>query len=180
MSSWTKKELEEILRGNPLISIEEEPKRKKIDISGKVGRQLELEMLDKRYHELKKYREKVLLESEVQSNFVRWVRNNREFYRPLQSGFAVPNGGKRPMKTAVTMKKEGLEKGVSDYFFTRPARGYSGLVIEFKVKYNKPTEEQVEWLNRFIDDGFYCVVAWSEMDAQEITCWFYDLPRGLY
>lgn len=121
-------------------------------------------------------REKELLETQVQSNYIEWVRLNRLYVEVLRSCFAIPNGGSRPIKTAKTMKAEGMEPGVPDLMILSPSRGYAGLIIETKTKYNQPSEEQIEWLNRLARNNFYCVVCWSTASMVDITCWFYNLP----
>lgn len=44
------------------------------------------------------------------------------------------------------LKAEGVKKGVSDVLIFEPRGGYSGMAIELKVGYNKPSTEQKEWL----------------------------------
>ena len=179
--SWTQDKLNLALKSNPDL---------KMDIDTDVGKYIPEPVVKATQPHLPikseelftrhlKYREKVLLETVIQSRFAAWVRKHRPFYEPLMSGFAVPNGGKRPKKTAITMKKEGQEAGVPDYMILHPARTYSGLILETKTKYNQPTPEQIDWLNRLATNGFYCCVCWSTRDMIEVTTWFYNLPERL-
>ena len=57
--------------------------------------------------------EKVPEESEEQIAFVQWIKRNH----PTALFFAIPNGGKRPKKTAATLKAEGVSSGVPDLCF---------------------------------------------------------------
>ena len=179
--NWNQTDLDLKLKNNPDIELYVSHPLQAGKTKRMKGTQGELPLVTKKlYQELKEFREKDLSESQAQSNYVLWVRHNRGFYPQLSSGFAVPNGGFRAKKTAITMKREGAEPGVSDYMILHPARTYAGLIIEFKVKYNQPTEVQKEWLNKLATNGFYCAVCWSTVAAQKLTCWFYDLPNGLY
>ncbi len=178
--AWTQADLDLQLKKNPHLNLDigfdkPEYKVKKMAAQGELP--LVSEMLYQEYFE---FREKELSESQVQSNFFLWIRANKGYYPQLASFFAVPNGGFRSRKTAVTMKREGVEAGVPDILSLHPAKTFAGLAIEFKVKRNKPSDFQKEWLNRLAKNGFYPVVCWSLMDAQKITTWFYDLPKGLY
>ena len=47
-----------------------------------------------------------------QVNFVNWV----EYNYPKIKLFAIPNGGKRSIKTAIDLKSEGVKRGVPDLF----------------------------------------------------------------
>ena len=180
--AWTQADLNLQLKNNPQVTLD-------IGYGNLVNRQVKKAPIiqgefvletDKLYQEFLEFREMKLSESRTQSNFFLWIRANRGYYPQLASFFAVPNGGFRAKKTASIMKAEGVEAGVSDTMCLHPSKTYAGLVIEFKVKYNKPTDDQKVWLNRLAKNGFFCAVCWSTQDAQKVTSWFYDLPVGLY
>lgn len=179
MTGWTEADLNLKLKNNPQLEIdfnastlkkkrEAKPKQKELPLESD-------ELFERRF----KHRDKIRLESVIQIDFVKWIRRNRGYYPQLAAGFAVPNGGKRPPKTAKTMKAEGEESGVSDYIILCPARGKSGLVIEFKRQYEQPSDNQKYWLNMLAENGFHTAVCWSKRDAIELITWFYDLPEGL-
>lgn len=176
MGNWTQEEFAALLKKPQIaeLNMDLQPKRKKKRV---VETQTEFNFSgDELFHRLLDHREKRKLETTVQSDYFEWVRLNKAYAEPLRSAFAVPNGGSRPKKTAGIMKAEGMEAGVPDLMILAPARGYAGLVIETKTKYNQPSDEQKEWLNRLSRNGFYCVVAWSTIDMVNVTCWFYNLP----
>ena len=180
--NWTQSDLDLQLKSNPQLTLDvgyQKPIKRQSKKIPTIQGELALET-EKNYQELFEFREKELSESRAQSNYVLWIRANRGYYSQLASGFSVPNGGFRNRKTANTLKAEGTEPGVSDYMILHPAKTYAGLVIEFKVKYNQPSDDQKVWLNRFAKNGFFCAVCWSTKDAQKLTCWFFDLPLGLY
>ena len=72
--------------------------------------------------------------------------------------FAVPNGGKREVKTiqtkkgsvtfspeAVRLKKQGVKPGVSDVILLIPKKGFASLCMEFKTDKGKQSDEQKEF-----------------------------------
>ena len=56
--------------------------------------------------------------------------------------FAVPNGGYRSKTTAIELKKEGVESGVSDILFLVASRGFGYLCIE--MKYGKINNQTIK------------------------------------
>jgi len=51
-------------------------------------------------------------------------------------------------------KQTGYKKGFPDLFIYEPRGSYHGLAIELKVGYNKPTIEQLNWLQNLTDKGY--------------------------
>lgn len=97
---------------------------------------------------------------------------------PLSWMFAIPNGGLRNKKVAIDLKAEGVKPGVCDVFLPYPLGGYCGLFIEMKIKGNKPTLEQlayIEWLN---DVGYLAVVAYGCNEAIAIIEKYLELGRN--
>ena len=86
--------------------------------------------------------------------------------------FAIPNGGKRSLKTAMQLKREGVVAGVPDVFLAAPAGGHHGLFIELKrprrpgVSKGRPTQAQLEVMQHLQDQGYACVLAYGADEAQ--------------
>ncbi len=82
--------------------------------------------------------------------------------------YAVPNGGKRHIKTASNLKAEGVRAGIPDLFLAAKSPRDTearGLYLEMKRKPNSPSREQalvIEYLRRA---GYHCVIAWSAAEA---------------
>ncbi len=55
------------------------------------------------------------------------------------------------------LKRMGVKKGVADFFLALPQNGKSGLWIELKVGSNKPSKEQLEFLDRKSQRGYEAV-----------------------
>ena len=58
------------------------------------------------------------------------------------------------MSVRIRAKKSGYKRGFPDLFIYEPRGSYHGLAIELKVGYNKPTVEQLTWLNKLTERGY--------------------------
>ena len=58
------------------------------------------------------------------------------------------------MSQRIKAKNSGYKKGFPDIFIYEPRGSYHGLAIELKVGYNKPTIEQLNWLQKLTDKGY--------------------------
>ena len=84
--------------------------------------------------------------------------------------FAVPNGGKRAKRTAITLKAEGVSPGVPDLLIVDPAPrgGYVGVALEMKRADGVPSDvsaDQREWLAKFAARGWFACVGYGADDA---------------
>lgn len=86
-------------------------------------------------------------------------------YPELEYLFAIPNGGQRNRATAGKLKAEGVKPGVSDLFLPVPRGRFHGLWIEMKYGMNKPTAEQLAWMDAMRRFGYRCEVCWSADEA---------------
>lgn len=76
-----------------------------------------------------------------------YFANNFDKYPQTRFMFAIPNGGYRNAATAGRLKAEGVKSGVADIFLPWPTKWKHGLFLELKVGDNKPTREQLDFLN---------------------------------
>ena len=83
---------------------------------------------------------------------------------------AIPNGGKRDIRTAALMKAEGVKPGVPDIFLPLPRGGCHGLYIELKRrKGGIVSKEQAAWMAALAAQGYRCAVCHGwEMARDEI------------
>jgi hypothetical protein len=79
--------------------------------------------------------------------------------------FAIPNAGKRSMKTGARMKAEGLKAGVPDMCLPVARHGFTGLWIEMKQRGNKPTERQTAWAFALRSQGHKVALCYSAEEA---------------
>ena len=89
---------------------------------------------------------------------------------------AIPNGGKRHIKTALSMKQEGVSKGFPDLFLPVPNSKFYGLFIEMKrQKGGTVSKEQKEWLEYLNTVGYQATVCKGFLEAKEvIECYLSD------
>lgn len=79
--------------------------------------------------------------------------------------FAIPNGGERNLRVAANLKAEGVKAGVSDIMLPVSRGGFHGLFIEMKVKPNKPSTEQLDFIGAVTEQGYLAVVCYSWAEA---------------
>jgi hypothetical protein len=94
--------------------------------------------------------------------------------------YAVPNGGKRHIKTAVDLRSEGVNSGVPDLCFCEPRGKYHGLYIEMKrrpktLKSGKKSfsgittsDNQKEFIQKLKDRGYMAIVCYGEDEAMSM------------
>lgn len=89
---------------------------------------------------------------------------------------AIPNGGKRHMKTALAMKQEGVSKGFPDLFLPVPNSKFHGLFIEMKrQKGGTLSKEQKAWIEHLNSAGYQAVMCKGFLEAKEvIECYLSD------
>jgi hypothetical protein len=101
--------------------------------------------------------------------------------------FAIPNGAFYGGKwsTAVKMKAEGVKKGVPDIFLPAPmmyhdintgnlTEMYAGLFIELKVGRNKPSPEQLEYMDKLRGAGYMAVICYGFDEAKDCILDYLD------
>jgi hypothetical protein len=75
--------------------------------------------------------------------------------------------GKGNYKQKALVKKH-YKKGVPDILIFEPNLNYNGLMVELKVKYNKPSKHQEEWLENLNARDYKAVVCYSLEEFIEI------------
>lgn len=95
-------------------------------------------------------------EHKIQVALMEWMKlKHPKFY---EWTYAVPNGGKRHISVAKKLKAEGVKAGVPDICIAYPLNGFHGLYIELKKEKGRPTESQLEWLNKLGSVGYMAVI----------------------
>lgn len=80
---------------------------------------------------------------------------------------AIPNGGKRDIRTAAMLKAEGVKPGVPDICLPVPRGGKHGLYIELKRrKGGTVSEAQQAWIRALVAQGFVCAVCHGAEEAK--------------
>ena len=111
----------------------------------------------------------VPLEHDEQAVLFRWAEANEGAHPELAMLHATPNGGYRPVHTAVMLKAEGVKAGYPDISLDVPRGRFHGLRIELKRAggVGRVSAEQQEWIDRLRYYGYCAVVCYGAADAQQ-------------
>ena len=111
-----------------------------------------------------------------QSTLFRWASYAQTQYEELKLMYHVPNEGKRSAVTGARLKQAGLKPGVPDVCLPTAHGGYIGLYIEMKVKPNKPTDNQKQWLRALREAGHFVAVCYTWEEAKDLREEYIGLP----
>ena len=111
-----------------------------------------------------------------------WARSVREFIPELKLLHHIPNEGKRT--NGALLKAAGMVSGVPDLSLPVARRGFNGLYIEMKFGNNKPTKDQVEFMDMLKDQGYKTAVTYSGLIPSVsfthfFTTLYFDLIKSL-
>jgi len=107
-------------------------------------------------------------ESEEQKSLFVWATIAARKYPALNLLFHIPNEGKRSQWTGARMRSEGLKSGVPDLCLPVARSGYHGLYIELKAGKNKPTANQLAWLEALEAQGYKTAVCYGWEAAKNV------------
>jgi hypothetical protein len=112
-----------------------------------------------------------------------WFNQSVFVLEEFKLPFAIPNQSygrtKADMLRGRKLKAEGRKAGIPDIFVPVPNEEYNGLFIEMKTKYNKPSSDQIYWLNEVFRQSFDTIVAYSAIDAYNHVCEYFSKIEGL-
>jgi hypothetical protein len=107
-------------------------------------------------------------ESDLQISCVNWFKYQYPQYKMLL--FAIPNGGLRNIKTAVTLKREGVVSGVPDLFLSLARGEWHGMYLELKSGSNDLTANQDMFFIMARKQGYKCeVIRTLDQFIREVT-----------
>jgi hypothetical protein len=92
-----------------------------------------------------------------EANFQKAIASYLDFIGVLW--FHPPNEIKAKPQYMAKRKQQGVKSGVPDVCILEPNKEFSGLFIELKCGYNKPSENQKKWISLLEKKGFKAV--WS-------------------
>lgn len=115
------------------------------------------------------YRVKKPSEHEEQAALIEWAEQMVTLgrYPVLAYLYAIPNGGKRNIVTAVRMKEEGQRAGVPDLCLPWPNGEYHGLYIELKRAGGKVSKAQRDWIDYLNASGYRAGVCYGWESARD-------------
>ena len=82
--------------------------------------------------------------------------------------FHPPNEIKAKPQYYKKRKALGVKSGVPDIMVLNHSKYYTGLAIELKVGKNKPTDNQLKWLEDLKSIGYYTLVSYSLEEVIDI------------
>lgn len=108
-------------------------------------------------------------EHQEQCQLFEWAEWAEKRFPGLHLMHAIPNGGKRDIRTAAMLKAEGVKPGVPDIFLPVPRGGKHGLYIELKRrKGGTVSKEQEAWIRALIHQGYACAVCHGWEAARDV------------
>lgn len=111
-------------------------------------------------------------EAMEQEALFEWAAYNVGKYPELRLLYHIPNGGRRDAKEASFLKRQGVKAGVPDLCLPVARGGYHGLYIELKYGKNKPTKEQISWMEALSAQGYKVGVCYSwQAAADGLLCY---------
>ena len=107
-------------------------------------------------------------EYEAQCFVMQWCKLHEKKYPGLKWMFATLNGIRLPIYLAAKAKRQGNKRGISDLILLKNNGKYNGLLIELKVGKNKPSLEQLEFIEFARSQGFYADVRYGSVEAIDL------------
>ena len=92
-------------------------------------------------------------------NLLNWFRHNYPQYDKDMHHFA--NERRCSVQEGMKLKRMGVRRGIPDFFLSVPMNDKHGLWVELKVGKNKPSPEQIEFLERQTKNNYVAVCVWG-------------------
>lgn len=116
----------------------------------------------------------LMSERDHQVNLFRWANYQVGKYPELRFMFHPPNGGLRNIGVARKLKAEGVKSGVPDVLLLVPIGDFIGFAAELKFGKNKPSKNQLEWIEFLKEQGFFCKVYWDWQECADDLLLYLD------
>lgn len=84
-----------------------------------------------------------------------WAALLRHRYPCLKFMYSTLNGERMTIRRAVRASRAGMKRGVPDIVLPVARNGFHGFYAELKAGYNKPTEDQKEYLEFLKSEGYH-------------------------
>lgn len=104
-------------------------------------------------------------EAKMQESCIRWFRYAYPDYKLLL--FASANGGSRNVMEAVNLKRQGVLSGVSDLQLAMPNAEFNGFFLELKIAPNKPSLNQLLFMEAVESQNYKTAVIYSFDEFKE-------------
>lgn len=81
----------------------------------------------------------------------------------------VANERKSSPQAGARLKAKGVKSGVPDVLIFEPRGVFVGLAIELKIEPNKPSDNQILWLNNLREKGWATTVCYSIDETLDVV-----------
>lgn len=115
-------------------------------------------------------------EHDEQKKFFQIVDSCKHLHKGFDNIYSIPNAAKRSYKLASYMKAEGLKKGVFDVAIDWPSGSYGAMRIEFKDGKNKPSPDQLLWLDKYKNANMLAIICYSADEAIDALFKYFNIP----
>lgn len=102
----------------------------------------------------------------IQINLINWFKYEWPELSDDVHHFA--NERKCSYKEGRNLKRMGVIKGVSDLFLALPTSEFHGLWIELKTEHGRLSNEQMEFIKRKNQRGYFAIAVWGLEAAKEV------------
>ena len=110
------------------------------------------------------------MEHDEQAALMRCVKLHEAQHPTLALLYAVPNGGQRHVAVAARLSAEGVKSGVPDLHLPVASGEHHGLWLEMKFGKNRPTANQVWWIDNLRKQGYRVAVCYDWRQAWAVIC----------
>ena len=108
-------------------------------------------------------------EHQEQCALFEWAAWMAKHIPELRLMHAIPNGGKRDIRTAAMLKAEGVKPGVPDICLPVARGEYHGLYIELKRRSGShATDNQLDWLEKLSGQGYKTAICYGWEEAATV------------
>jgi len=109
-------------------------------------------------------------EAEIQRNVFKWFKAMWPNYeKSFQASMNGVNLGisRQAAIIRTNMKAQGMCVGQSDIFLAIPRHGFHGKYIELKTLTGKPTQDQLEFIDVMVDQGYMAEICKGEQACKD-------------
>jgi hypothetical protein len=117
-------------------------------------------------------------EHDAQVAVFAWAAANVDRLPELALLFAIPNGSARHPAVGKKLKAEGVKRGYPDIGLDVARGPYHGFRGELKHGKNKPSPEQLWWLDQLQRQGYFCTVQWTSRAMIREIEWYLGLEEN--
>lgn len=116
------------------------------------------------------------LEHQIQSEYFDKLKNIPEVPE-LDFIFAIPNGGKRNIVTAMKMKKEGVKRGVPDIMIPIVKNNSPGMFLETKTPEGTESKYQIRYRKFLLSQGYQHKICRSAKELLDTTLDYLEISN---